>query len=130
MKYQDIRVNMYAPDGPWHILLDGEKFLHTGASKEAYAACGGGVKTWKLPAKSPDLNPIEKFWGWLRRELRFKDLADLNAKRPVLSRAQYKARVRAICASAKARRVGSGFAKGYRNVCKEVVRKKGQRARG
>ena len=116
------------PAGPWCVLCDGEKFLHTRASKAAYAA--QGVETWKVPPKSPDLSPVEKFWSWLRRDLRQKDLTDLRARRPLLSKAQYKARVRAVCASARARRVAANVATGFPAACQEVVTKEGQRPRG
>ena len=61
------------------------------ASRKAYRACG--VSLWKLPAKSPDLNPVEKYWSWLRRRMRAMDLADQSAKRPALGKAAYKARL-------------------------------------
>ena len=115
------------PRGPWQVLCDGEKFLWTGASEAACAACG--VSMWRVPPKSPDLNPIEKYWGWLRKQLRLKDLADMRAKRPVISKLAYKARVRAICDTQKAKHVASKFAGDMRRVCKEVIKKKGQRSR-
>eukprot|EP00973_Karenia_brevis_P018829 2580275-Karenia_brevis.AAC.2 len=43
--------------GPWTMLCDGEKFLHTTESRKAYKACK--VKVLQIPPKSPDLNPIE-----------------------------------------------------------------------
>lgn len=113
--------------GPRHFLCDGENFLHTEASKAAYAA--ENLKTWQVPPSSPDLNPVEKFWGWLRRQLRARDLADLRATRPLLTKQQYKARIRAICSSRKAQDVASKFTADLRRVCKEVVAKKGQRSR-
>ena len=113
--------------GPWKFLCDGEPFLHTKASKTAYAS--ENLQVWQVPPSSPDLNPVEKFWGWLRRQLRSKDLADLSNRRPVLSKDQYKARVRAICSSSKAKLVAKKFTSDLRNVCKEVVAKKGQRSK-
>ena len=84
----------------------------------------------KLPAKSPDLNPVEKFWGWLRRMLRNADLLDLKNKRPPLGKMAYQLRIRTICRSAKAQKVGANFARGLVNVCKEVILKKGAATRG
>ena len=78
--------------GPWPFLCDGEPFLHTKASKVAHAS--QNLKVWQVPPSSPDLNPVEKFWGWLRRQLRSKDLADLSKNRPVLFKDKYKARVK------------------------------------
>ena len=69
--------------GPWKILCDNESFLRAPASRKAYRACG--VSLWKLPAKSPDLNSVEKYWSWLRRRMRAMDLADLSAKRHSLA---------------------------------------------
>ena len=51
------------------------------------------VSLWKIPPRSPDLNPVEKFWAWLRKGLRKRDLKDAVAKRPVLGKTAYKARV-------------------------------------
>ena len=44
--------------------------------------------------KSPDCNPVERFWAWLRKRLRAMDLKDAVAKRLVLGKSVYKARVR------------------------------------
>ena len=68
--------------GPWRVLCDGESFLWSKASVKACSA--NKINLWRVPPKSPDLNPVEKFWAWLRRELLLKDLADLKARRPAL----------------------------------------------
>ena len=44
------------------------------------------IQLWDVPPKSPDLNPIEMFWGWIRKKLRSMDLADLRTKRPLCTR--------------------------------------------
>ena len=64
--------------GPWTILCDGESFLRAKAARVAYLA--KKISLWDVPAKSPDLNPVEMFWGWLRRKLRLMGLADLRKK--------------------------------------------------
>ena len=46
--------------------------------------------------RSPDLNPVEMYWAWLRKKLRKMDLDDLLAKRPAIQRAGLKTRVRAL----------------------------------
>ena len=115
------------PRGPWHVICDNEKFLWAGASLDACAA--ERIKLWKMPAKSPDLNPVEKFWGWLRRQLRVKDLADLRAGRPPIGKLAFKARLRSICSSQRARTVATNFAMGLKRVCKAVVKNKGARVR-
>ena len=117
------------PHGPWKVLCDNETFLRTAASRAAHDECGVSM-SWKMPAKSPYLNPVEKFWGWLRRQLRIKDLADLRAKRPPIGRTAFQARVRSLCATRKAQCVAMNIAAGFRKTCKEVVMKKGAMARG
>ena len=113
---------------PWLILCDGEHFLTSKEAKKAYAE--KGIALWQIPPRSPDQNPIEKFWGWLRRELRRRDLQDWNAKRPPLGRIAYRARLRAVLKSKKAQGVAGRYAAGLLNVCKEIVQKKGAASRG
>ena len=43
----------------------GPDFLTSKEAKKAYA--DKGIVLWQIPARSPDLNPIEKIWRWLRR---------------------------------------------------------------
>ena len=83
------------------------------------------VKLWKMPAYSPDLNPVERFWAWLRKKLRAMDLADAVAGRRVLGKTAYKARARQVCRSKKAQAVAASQAKLMRRVCQKVILKKG-----
>jgi hypothetical protein len=53
--------------GPWYVLCDNESFLDTDESRSAHRRAG--IRLWHIPARSPDLNPIEKFWSWLRYAL-------------------------------------------------------------
>ena len=99
--------------GPWVVLCDNERFLTTKESMKAYGA--KRIVLWQIPSRSPDLNPIEKFWGWLRRELRRRDLKDLQEKRPPLSKTAFRARVRTVLRSQKAHRAASKFARGLLN---------------
>ena len=78
-----------------------------------------------MPPKSPDLNPVEKFWAFLRRRLRMRDLADLKAKRKPLSKTAYKARVRVVCSAAKAQQVAKNCSRSLRKTCLEVIAKHG-----
>ena len=87
------------------------------------------IELWTIPARSPDLNPIQEFFGWLRRELRRRDLKDLQEKRPVLSRTAFKARVRAVLRAKKTQRVAGRIASGLFSVCKEVKAKRGAASR-
>lgn len=43
------------PHGPWKVICDNEGFLRTALSGAAHRRAG--VKLWRIPAKSPDLNP-------------------------------------------------------------------------
>jgi transposase len=115
-------------DGPWYVLCDNESFLTTADSTTAHEEAG--VIVWNVPASSPDLNPVEQMWAWLRKQLLQKDREDLNAKRPPIQRTAFQARVRSLLATQKARRVASRIAGGFRKKCQEVVKKKGAMARG
>ena len=114
-------------DGPWKVLCDNEAFMHTAASKRAMAA--EGISLWEVPAASPDLNPVEKFWAWLRKRIRNLDREDLRKRRPPINPFAFKARVRSILASRRAQAVASRIAAGFRKTCKEVIAKKGGMAR-
>ena len=94
---------------------------------EAYAK--KRILIWDVPPKSPDLNPIEMFWGWVRRQLRLKDLADLRMKRPPLGKTAYIQRVNTLFRSAKAQGVAKNMARRFWKTCKEVLEKKGGAAR-
>ncbi|CAE8653377.1 unnamed protein product [Polarella glacialis] len=115
------------PRGPWWVLCDNETFLRTAVSQAAHKA--QGISLWSVPPRSPDLNPVEKFWAWLRRTLRQKDWADLRAGRKALDKKAYQARVRSTCRTKRAQAVAASCAGGLRKVCKEVVAKKGAMAR-
>ena len=110
-------------NGPWHVLTDNESFLHAGISQKEHRLAK--VKMWFIPPKSPDLNPIERFWSWLRRQLRQMDLNDQCAKRPVLSKPQYIARVRALLKTEKAKLAASHIARGQKKICQIIVDRKG-----
>ena len=81
------------------------------------------------PVNSPDLNPIERFWAWLKRELRRRDLQDLRNKLQPLTKTKYIERVKQVLQSQKAQRKASNIATGLKAVCKEVVAKGGAAAR-
>ena len=106
-------------EGPWTVLRDNESFLHTAASKRAMREAG--IVTWRVPASSPDLNPVEKMWAWLRRK---KDCEDLRRRRPPIGRTAFKARVRSMLSSKQAQSVAARIAAGFRATCKEVAAKK------
>lgn len=113
--------------GPWGVLCDNEGFLHAAESKAAHRK--QKIILRHVPARSPDLNVIEKFWSWLRRELRKRDLNDLVKKRPPLGKMAYRQRILAVCRLPKAKAVAANYFKSFRKVCQEVVLKKGAMAR-
>ena len=88
-------------NGPWHVLCDNESFIKGRQSKKAYAKAS--VQLWHIPARSPDLNPVEKFWGNLRKRLRAMDLQDLAKKRPPVGK-QRSRHAFAACSTRRRRR--------------------------
>ena len=112
---------------PWKAVCDGERFLRSKSSRKACADCN--VALWQLPPKSPDINPVGRFGGWLRKRLLLKDPGDLQARRPVLSLTAYKARVRGIMRTKMASTRAAKFAGDFRRVCTAVFSKKGARAK-
>ena len=110
-------------NGPWHVLCYSESFLRAAVSSAAQR--NAKVMLWKMPAKSPDLNPVKRFWSWLRKKLRAVDLQGAVAKRPVMGKIAYKARVRAVCRSKQAQSVAANKEKLMKRVCRQVVLKKG-----
>ena len=55
-----------------------------------------------------------KFWSWLRRELRNRDLSDYKQKKTCLTKAQYIVRVKDVLKTTKAQRVAARIAAGFR----------------
>ena len=80
--------------GPFRILCDNETFLNTKEAKAYYDK--KNIVLFQIPPKSPDLNPIENYWSWVRKQMRAKDLADLRAGRPALGKGASKTRVKAL----------------------------------
>ena len=117
------RLNPGRRRGPWTLLCDNEAFLRHRKCMQAYAT--RNIHLWSVPARSPDLNPIEMYWSWLRRQLRMLDLADMKQKRPMLRKPGYVARVRNVIRSSRSQRVVAQCAKKFRDVCLKVIRNKG-----
>ena len=108
--------------GPWTVLCDNETFLRTKVCSAAHKAVK--VKLWSIPRRSPDCNPVEKFWAWLRSRLRAMDLRDAVAKRAVPSKTAYRARVRRLCQTKKAQKVAGNHARALEGVCRIILQKK------
>ena len=105
------------------------KVLATAQSTSTSAMRSAKITMWPLPSRSPDLNPIERFWGWLKKKLKRMDLADAMKKRPVLGKTAYKVRVSNILKTKKAQAMAATYANSFRKACKEVVKKKGAATR-
>ena len=99
------KANQRRCSGPWKILCDNESFLRADISAAAHRRWRVGLI--KLPAKSPDLNPVEMFWAWLRKRLRALDLDDFVKRRPVPGKEAYRVRVRRVLRSRQAQDVAS-----------------------
>ena len=108
---------------PFTVLCDNESFLRAKESMRAYRA--KRIVLWDCPPKSPDLNPVEMFWGWMRKKLRRMDLADLRKKRKPLGKVAYHARLKSVLNSVAAQKVAKNFANRLRKTCREVVDRKG-----
>ena len=80
--------------------------------------------------RSPNFNPVEKFWSWLRRRLQALDDDDLRRGRPPLGKKEYKQRVRRVCRSRRAQQVAAACASGLHNVCREVIAKTSAATKG
>ena len=120
------RINPRRRCGPWSVLCDNEAFLRHSLCMRAYAV--RNIRMWALPPRSPDLNPIEMFWSWVRRQLRLMDLADLKRKRTSLGKAAYVARVKSLLRSQRAQRVAAQCARKFRRACLQVIKNKGAAA--
>ena len=112
---------------PRRILCDNEKFLVSKTIRPRYRE--NNVELLPIPKRSPDLNPIESFWGWLRRRLRVLDLNDLQNGREPMGKTAYKKRIKVVLRSAKAQAVARAKFKAFKKVCMEVARKHGAASR-
>ena len=83
------------------------------------------IMLMKLPPRPPDLNPVERFWGWLRKALLRMDLTDLQEKRPVPGKLAYKERIRRLLKTKRAQTAAANYARSWHGVCKLGVKNKG-----
>ena len=114
--------------GPWVILCDNESFLTAPASRKAHEQLR--VELYHVPARSPDLNPVEMFWAWLKKRLRKMDLDDLSAGRPPIAKFGLKQRVRALMRKPETKLVAQNCFRKLRSKCVQVVRARGAAIRG
>ena len=113
---------------PWKVLCDNESFLRTKKSLQALRR--PNVTLIELPPRSPDLNPVEKMWGWMRKQLRVRDLRDLSGGAPVLGKTVYRERIKRLLRSRKAQLVAKRFAANFRTVCMRVIKAEGAAVKG
>jgi transposase len=113
--------------GHRRLLCDNESFLNAKLVRPLYAT--RSISLLHIPSRSPDLNPIESFWGWLRGELRRRDLEDLRLQKPPLNKSQYLQRVKQVLRTVKAQNVAKAKFRNLKKVCQEVVEKKGAMSR-
>lgn len=121
-------VNPKRKRGPWTVVCDNEGFLHARVAKPLYDE--QRINLCHIPARSPDLNPIEKFWAWLRKQLVAMDFADLKKGKGAPGKLAYRERVRRLCHSQRAQKVATSIAKSWRKTCLAVVKAKGAGVRG
>ena len=88
------------------------------------------IRLWHCPPRSPDLNPVELFWAWLRKQLRALDLMDAVAKRPILSKMAYTQRVRRVLQTKKAQTTAKNIALRLKKACRLVVKSQGAAIKG
>ena len=116
-------------NGPWKVLCDNESFLRADASAAAHRRCN--IQLIKMPPTSPDLNPVEKYWSWIRRRMKAMDLRDLAARprRAAVGRMAYKARFLILIKTQTAKKVAGKTMVNLRKVAL-IVSKKGGHASG
>ena len=88
------------------------------------------VELWQIPPRSPDCNPVEKFWSWVRARLRDMDLKDLEMKRPPIGRSALRERVKRLLRTRKAKEVAKNTVLGLKKVCQTILKKRGGGTRG
>ena len=114
--------------GPWKVLCDNESFLRAAPSMAAYRR--KNMQHIKLPATSPDVNPVEKMWGWAWKKLRKRGLADLSAGRRLLGKSAYRQRVRSLLNNPAAQEVASQFFSASTKLPLRSLRPRVQLSRG
>ena len=100
------------------MLADNEKFLKTKDSLRWYKQTK--VSMFHVPPRSPDLNPVELYWAWLKKHLRGLDLKDDVAKKAALGKMMYQQRVRAVIKSQRSQEVAAACAKRWVRTCQRV----------
>ena len=119
-----LAVNPGRKRGPWRITCDNESFWFAPDSAKAHKQAH--VKLLRIPPKAPDLNPVGRFWSWVRRGLARMDLDDLVKERPVPGKVAYKERARRLLKSPKAQTVASNMYYGLQKTARAVKKRGGK----
>ena len=114
--------------GPYRVGCDNESFLAAPESRRVHAL--KRVELWQIPPRSPDCNPVEKFWSWVRARLRDMDLKDLEMKRLSIGRSALRERVKRLLRTRKAKEVAKNTVLGLKKVCQTILKKRGGGTRG
>ena len=109
--------------GPRRLLCDDESFLAGKECKKEYKK--KKIQLLHIPARSPEFNPIESFWGWLRQAMRRRDLEDMRNKRPALGKTAWMCRLKRLLKTKKAQTVAKKKFQNFKKVCRVVYRKNG-----
>ena len=75
-------------DKPWKLQQDGATAHTAYYTKEWFN--DNNIKTIPWPPYSPDLNPIEKIWAWIDRELAKVQISTLGQLKDVLKETWYR----------------------------------------
>ena len=110
-------------EGPRRLLCDNESFMAGNECKKEYRK--RNIQLLNIPPRSPDFNPIESFWGWLRQAMRRRDLEDLRNKRPALGKTAWMCRLKRLLKTQKAQNVAKKKFQNFKKVCKVVYKKNG-----
>ena len=117
------RVRLGKNRGPCKVLCNNEPFLLAEPCVAAHRR--KNIKVIKLLRKCPDLSSVEKMWGWARKMLRKRDLADLSAGRRNLGKTIDRQRVRSLLNSAAAQHVAAKLFKRLLKTGKNVSAARG-----
>ena len=98
-------------------------FSHTELEETLFTGEGGNTPWFAFYR-------VEKYWSWVRWSLRQKDMADLVAKRPPITKFAFKRRVQNLFRSRRSQQVAAACAGSLRKTALEVIRVKGAAAKG
>jgi len=68
-KYLKKLIKVYSQKGKIHLVLDNVRFHHAKALKPFLEKNKDKIELMFLPAYSPDLNPIERVWWYMRKKI-------------------------------------------------------------